>query len=360
VHRRIRLVLASLAGVAGLLGAPAAALAAEPAPQVASTVGHDVSHPQCDGPGTLILPTGQAFGIVGVNGGIATISNPCLDSELAWASASNGTTAQAPVAVYVNTANPGLEASWWPTANRTVLGTEVAGAPGTCRHQPGRACAYVYGYSLAEQDMRRPAIGLPIGTIWYLDVEEANTWSSSTSANRAVLEGMAAAFTDAGARTGLYANRSDWNRFIGAVPASSSLYRLPTWLAGAVTPRGAAENCTHAPLAAGGRITLTQYLPVASEFDYDVSCALLPTVPRPSVAGPARAGARLSAVIAPRDGVSVAFQWRRNGSDVAGAASDHYVVGAGDRGATISVRVVRTRPGYSREVVTSAARRMAD
>ncbi|MDQ1513052.1 MAG: hypothetical protein QOC59_894 [Microbacteriaceae bacterium] len=358
MHRRIRLVLASLAAVAGLLAAPAAALAAEPAPQVASTVGHDVSHPQCDGAGTLILPTGQAFGIVGVNGGIATISNPCLDSELAWASASNGTTAQAPVAVYVNTANPGLEASWWPAANRTVLGTAVPGAPGTCRHAPGPACAYVYGYSLAEQDMRRPAIGLPLGTIWYLDVEEANTWSPSTTANRAVLEGMAAAFTDAGARTGLYANRSDWNRFIGTVPAASSLYRLPTWLAGAVTPRGAAENCTHAPLA-GGRITLSQYLPVASEFDYDVSCAVLPTVPRPSVAGSAKAGARLSAVVARRSGVATSFQWRRNGSAVAGATSGHYVLGAADRGAAISVRVVRTRPGYSREIVTSAARRIA-
>jgi hypothetical protein len=64
-------------------------------------------------------------------------------------------------------------------------------------------------------------------------------------------------------------------------------------------------------------------------------------------------------VVARRSGVATSFQWRRNGSAVAGATSGHYVLGAADRGAAISVRVVRTRPGYSREIVTSAARRIA-
>jgi hypothetical protein len=357
--RPVRLVLAAVAAATVLLGAPTAALAAEPTPKVLSTVGHDVSRPQCIGTGTLVLPTEQAFGIVGVNAGVANTTNPCLDSELAWASASTGATRQPGVAVYVNTANPGLAASWWPAANRSLLGTPVDPPSGVCKHRAGRACAYVYGYSLAEQDLLRPALGMPTGTIWYLDVEEANTWSTDVVANRAVLEGMTAAFAAAGARVGLYANRTDWHRFLGSVPRSSSLYRLPTWLAGAITPGGAAENCTHAPLTGGGRITLTQFLPVDATVDSNLSCGTLAATPRPSIHGTTRAGARLTAKAGTwTSGVHLAYQWRRNGRPIAGADHRQYTVRRADRGAVLTVRVIGTRSGSARAVETSAGRRI--
>lgn len=40
----------------------------------ASSTGLDISWPQC----SVKVPTSQAFGIVGVNGGLATTTNPCL------------------------------------------------------------------------------------------------------------------------------------------------------------------------------------------------------------------------------------------------------------------------------------------
>src|ERR1039457_2468788 len=43
--------------------------------------GNDVSYPQCG----VTLPSQQAFGIVGVNEGLANTTNPCLADEKAWA-----------------------------------------------------------------------------------------------------------------------------------------------------------------------------------------------------------------------------------------------------------------------------------
>src|SRR6478735_5936173 len=85
--------------------ASGAALAAKPAPTPSPSVklGNDISWPQCG----KSLPKGQAFGIVGVNNGLANTTNPCLASELSWAGSSTGGTGQPKVELYVNTANPG-------------------------------------------------------------------------------------------------------------------------------------------------------------------------------------------------------------------------------------------------------------
>jgi hypothetical protein len=48
-------------------------------PSAGGVVGNDVSWPQCG----KTLPSGQAFGIVGVIGGLANNTNPCFATELA-------------------------------------------------------------------------------------------------------------------------------------------------------------------------------------------------------------------------------------------------------------------------------------
>src|SRR5215207_10878571 len=79
-------------------------LAAKPVPANSALLGNDISWPQCKKP----FPKGQAFGIVGVNNGLANNTNPCLAAELSWANQSKGGTGQPLAALYVNTANPGL------------------------------------------------------------------------------------------------------------------------------------------------------------------------------------------------------------------------------------------------------------
>ncbi len=78
--------------------------------------------------------------------------------------------------------------------------------------------------------------------------------------------------------------------------------------------------------------------------------------PTPTITGTPRYGATLTAVPGTWDtGVTLAYQWLRAGTPIADAIDASYRVGLKDVGATLSVRVTGTKPGYSRVVGTSAA-----
>ncbi|ARC55531.1 hypothetical protein AS850_00380 [Frondihabitans sp. 762G35] len=231
-----------------------------------SGIGNDISWPQCG----KAYPTDQAFGIVGVNNGLANNTNPCLADQIAWAMGSAGGTAQPQAALYVNTANPGPASSGWPTSNQYPSGTPVTNPYGTCTGTNSTPCAWMYGYARAYDDLNSRGVASPASFTWWLDVEAINTWQSSTAANRADLEGMTAAFTKAGAGVGIYALRSDWQAIVGSVPTTSSLSPLPNWIPiGPATLAAAQKACSGAPLTRGS-IVMTQY--VSGGFDYDNSC----------------------------------------------------------------------------------------
>lgn len=245
----------------------------------ATPVGYDVSWPQC----ATWLPSGQAFAIVGVNGGLANTTNPCLATQLAWAAGSSGTTDQPAVALYVNTANPpAAVASWWPTSNvyPTSARDPVANPYGQCAGQDGPACSYIYGYAKAYNNGNLRGLRDPAQYFWWLDVETENTWSPNRWANRAVLEGMTHYYLDVlGAPgVGIYSTGYQWARIVGALgpvesgttaPGPSNLNGLPSWLAGATSLAAAQANCADVPLT-GGRVTLTQYL--VNGLDHNYAC----------------------------------------------------------------------------------------
>jgi hypothetical protein len=169
---------------------------------------------------------------------------------------------------------------------------------------------------------------------------------------------MVAAFGGAGARVGLYSTHQQWDEIVGRVPAASPLTGLPSWLSAAVTERGAAENCTHAPLTAGP-VVLAQW--TDGDLDYDLACRQFRVAPVPTVRGTAAIGSRLTAhagAWAP-GGVALAYRWLRNGAPISGATGSSYVVRSADAGARISVRVTGTKLAYSRATRTSAAVRVA-
>ncbi|MDQ5862958.1 MAG: hypothetical protein M3536_11925, partial [Actinomycetota bacterium] len=265
-----RMLVCLLLATLGIVIAPAAGAAPSPGEGTQQTLGNDVSWPQCN----KALPKNPAFGIVGVNNGLANTTNPCLAGQLKWAEAipvEKNSTGQPTVALYVNTANPGLAGSWWPTSNEYPAGTVVHNPYGRCKApQATAACSYMYGYAKAYDDAYIRGISNPGTYLWWLDVETGNSWTDDQEANRAVLEGMTDFFNSIQADVGIYSTGFQWGQIVGPVSSSSSLYSLPSWLAGARTATGAKANCSNAPLTAGGKVTLTQF--VSKGFDYDHSC----------------------------------------------------------------------------------------
>ena len=255
-------VLASLAIVS------TSAAAASAAPKSSTPAGNDVSYPQCG----KTLPSGQAFGIAGVNDGLANTTNPCLATEIAWAQASSGITSQPKASLYVNTANPGnLGVADWPVNNiDPVTGNAVTDPDGTCAGGDDQACAWQYGWNMADLDAQTRGVQGPGSYRWWLDVETASSWESSIQNNRADLEGMVAYFQGVSATVGIYSTTSQWSQIAGTVPSASPLYHLPDWIPGARTLSQAKTNCGSAPLTGGGTVTVTQW--TTSPADSDFSC----------------------------------------------------------------------------------------
>lgn len=274
-----------------------------------TTTGNDVSYPQC---GTT-LPGAPAFGIVGVNDGLANTLNPCLgpsstypsyaQSELYWAVASStGVTTQPKASLYVNTADPGniyngtLIADWptsslsidpYGSCNTTTVTTSTGATATVGENSP--ACAWQYGYNRAAQDIAwlysaATAINSQESSVnvsdsassytWWLDVETANTWQSGTSGqamNVAVLQGMDHEISvgPIAVKVGAYSTSSQWNQITGGTTSTSdSLYGIPNWIPGARTLSGARSNCGLTSFT-GGKVSVTQWF---SKPDGDFAC----------------------------------------------------------------------------------------
>lgn len=248
----------------------------------ANLTGLDISWPQCG----VKVPTSQAFGIVGVNGGLATTTNPCLKDQLVWANKSLGGTKQDKIQLYVNTANPGgLSTASWPTNNIDSLGNTTNNTNGICDGSDSLACAWQYGWNRAVEDVVlrfQPAAtqagvsNLASSYIWWLDVETSNTWKSAENtannqSNVAVLDGMTAYFKSVGGRVGLYSTSYQWNQIVGSsVSVNSNLNGLTSWLAGSTSLTSAKQTCSSKSLTTNGTVVLTQF--VSKNLDYNYSC----------------------------------------------------------------------------------------
>lgn len=260
------------------------ATATSTAPTVpATSLGYDISFPQCGGN----LPTGVGFGVVGVNNGHPFSTNPCLVKELQW----DQSTLSGQINFYTNTDNPGPTGNAsWPSNQQT---------PKICYGANTAVCAYDYGWNAAQASFASAVTAEtsagqvnPTSEVtaarWWLDVETGNAWQSIESAygpssnsyanDTAEIEGEQAYLSSAGvAWVGIYATGQQWHTITGGT--GNTLASTPAWMPGYATFAAAQVACTGSSFL-GGRVAMIQY--PLNGLDGDYVCPLLSTATTPS------------------------------------------------------------------------------
>ncbi len=270
----LRVPIVAVLVVAGGVVAAGSASAATTTP-AATSLGYDVSFPQCGGS----LPTSPGFAVVGVNDGRPYTTNPCLATELQWA---NTSLAGAP-AFYVNTAQPGpTNNTAWPTGQQS---------PQVCTGGDSTACSYDFGWNAAQQSFQGAVAAETLdgatspssaaaAAPWWLDVETGNSWESTATANpstasflndQATVQGEIAYLDSAGATSvGIYSTPTQWATLMGST--GSTFAATAVWLPGFATLAAAQVGCT-ATSFTGGRVAMIQY--PSGGLDGDYQCPLV-------------------------------------------------------------------------------------
>jgi hypothetical protein len=217
-----------------------------PSQYTPGSTGYDVSWPQCQSAGSALtksLPSAPTFAVVGVNNGTIGGFNSCFAAEAAWAGQG--------LSVYVI-----LQPA--PAGSRSAI--EMSGPKSSCAAGNLQCAAYDWGYNYAEADLAFVrAQGLQ-PQIWWLDVETAEGWATSGTAqpaNAAVVQGALDALSGAGKTVGIYCTWYQWGQITGAyVPPAP----VPIWVAGATNLANgyySAESYCQRALTAGDPSTLT-------------------------------------------------------------------------------------------------------
>jgi hypothetical protein len=199
-------------------------------PYTSGATGYDVSYPNpcsAKGPGT--------FGIVGVNGGRPFTINSCFSMQYATASGTSS------ASVYINTAYSGAyKRNITAECASLVSGTGLTGS---------YAQAWEIGCSEAYTSFTDVGSGrTPV--MWWLDVETANSWSSSNfTLNYDAIRGAADRLhgLTAGKPVGIYSTAGAWSTITGG--ANISTVVEGEWDAGSSTcPPTDTKGFTGAPV----------------------------------------------------------------------------------------------------------------
>ena len=195
----------------------------------------DVSWPNCTDPPSGLI----AHGILGVTGGLNFRPNPCLATERTWFGSYQA---------YMNTGYPGVRTS-----------QRYASSPRQCSLSDVRCLAYNYGFHAARYALQYAALQNVHASMWWLDVETENSWSTDILANQAMIAGAIAAIPQATliGRVGIYSTP-----YQGSVITGGWENGLPEWIGtGETNSTAAALACKQSSFTGGPRL-LSQYINV--------------------------------------------------------------------------------------------------
>lgn len=223
-------------------------------PYVSGSIGYDYSYPQC---GTAA--PAASFGVVGVNGGYPfTYYNTCLGAEYAVAARTGN------AAVYVNT---GYDPTYTAIDGRHTT-QSCANMSATVAGSQSQKAAWAVGCSEAQRDVAYfSAQSATSPTAWWLDVETANSWSTSDlTLNSYAIQGLVATLRQStSVPVGIYSTAYQWTEITGG-------YKAPVdanWVAtGQRTAKRAKQSCGSTGFT-GAKVWLVQYV---ASYDLDLVC----------------------------------------------------------------------------------------
>lgn len=269
IPKTTRLIFAAC--LLSLFALPAAALAI--GPYVSSNIGYDVSYATYSYPATSF-----GFAIVSVTRGKAFTRNNRLASEFAWGRFGSGT---APT-FYMNLNAPyGSTVAGHVDAPHTCKATTtIAISSGGATSTEPTACAgYNYGYNAAKDAFAYAKASDVSSSLWWLDIEEANSWSASTTVNAATIQGAVDYLNAKDIRVGVYSMARMWGDIVGAGFAPTQTLNgqqvtTPAWMPIGVSTQVAAQNACvlRKSFILNNPIWLIQYLPTATSIDRNVAC----------------------------------------------------------------------------------------
>ena len=245
---------------------PVVASAAVGSPYPPSTLGYDVSFP------TKSYPTWFHFAIVGVTRGKAFRHNERLAHQYIWAKFGS---ASAPT-LYMN-----LNAPYGSTVAGNI------GSPKSCSPrdtvatstEPTACEGYNYGYNAAKDAYTYARGSGAESRLWWLDIEEANSWSDTLAVNGATIQGAIDYLNSQNIRVGIYSMPYMWNNIAGKdfIPAQTlggAKVSIPLWLPiGIKTLVGAINTCVTAKsFIKGSPIWLIQYVANSTAIDQNLAC----------------------------------------------------------------------------------------
>ncbi|MBN3499751.1 VCBS repeat-containing protein [Arthrobacter pascens] len=254
--RALRLLTAVLVFLALIVGAAPGA----PPAQAVSLRGHDISWPQCPtavgGFGLPLPPASSQFVVIGLTKGLPFTENPCLASQLKWA-----TDNRKPAQAYTMAA--------FPTAAQ--LATYRTQGPWSSATRAGQLSNV--GYAEARFAIASLVkTGFAPRVVW-IDVEPrpAQPWPTATAVqqreNRYLIEGLMRGLRDARYSYGLYSFTSGW----ASITGSWRLPGVPVWATAGMLdyPNEALDRCRQ-PSFSGGRVYISQWYD--NTRDYDLTC----------------------------------------------------------------------------------------
>jgi hypothetical protein len=220
----------------------------------AGTSGMDLSYPACNDD----LPAAPtSFAIVGISGGRAFYQNPCLIREYAWAR-----TAGVAPSFFMNLNAPSGSLAF--EAN--------TGPKGNCAPTDNLCLSYNFGYNDARLAYADALSQETSATMWWLDVEEENSWSDDMNANAQVVQGAIDYLRSQGRTLGIYSTAKQWGELVGSYSPG-----LPNWIGGSPDVDTAPSYCDPSHAFGGGTVWLVQY--PSGDFDADYACGAAPVSP---------------------------------------------------------------------------------